>query len=143
MERSPFKYQLTRSIASLSPIEIATISDETLITWLNALVAKLHESRWIAALEAEKAEKQCKTHRKQRNHQKMKKFDMITDRVDSFLMEVLSAYQNPPELTKVIKIVLIILHGNVRVESGFSVNKDILLTNMMERTVIAVVVHEE
>ena len=58
-------------------------------------------------------------------------------------MEVLSAYQNPPELTKVIKIVLIILHGNVRVESGFSVNKDILLTNMMERTVIAVVVHEE
>ena len=69
---------------------------------------------------------------------------MITDRVFScFLMEVLSAYQNPPELTKVIKIVLIILHGNVRVESGFSVNKDILLTNMMERTVIAVVVHEE
>ena len=58
-------------------------------------------------------------------------------------MEVLSAYQNPPELTKVIKIVLVILHDNVRVESGFSVNKDILLTNMMERTVIAVVVHEE
>ena len=68
---------------------------------------------------------------------------MITDRVDSFLMEVLSAYQNPPELTKLITIVLIISHGNARVESGFSVNKDILLTNMMERTVIAVVVHEE
>ena len=68
---------------------------------------------------------------------------MITDRVDSFLMKVLSAYQNPPELTKVIKIVLIISHGNACVESGFSVNKGILLTNMMERTVIAVVVHEE
>ena len=58
-------------------------------------------------------------------------------------MEVLSAYQNPPELTQVIKIVFIISHGNVRVKSDFWVNKDILLTNMMEQTVIAVVVHEE
>ena len=68
---------------------------------------------------------------------------MITNRVGSFLIEVLSAYQNPPELTKVIKIVLIISHGNACVESVFSVNKDILLTNMMEQTVIDVVVHEE
>ena len=118
--RLRLKYQLTRLIASLSPIKIATISDETLITWFNSLVTELHESGWIAALEAEKAEKQYKTLiGNKETIKKMKKFDMITDRVDSFLMEVLSAYQNPPELTQVIKIVFIISHGNVRVKSDF------------------------
>ena len=56
--RLRLNYQLTRLIASLSPIKIATISDEILITWFNALVTALHESLWIAALEVKKAEEQ-------------------------------------------------------------------------------------
>ena len=36
-----------------------------------------------------------------------------------------------------VKIVLILSHGNARVESGFSINEDMLKENMKERTLVA------
>ena len=60
IERSPLKYQLTRSIASLSPIEIATMSDDTLIAWFDSWVSELNTSGLISTLEGEKVEKQYK-----------------------------------------------------------------------------------
>jgi len=39
-------------------------------------------------------------------------------------------------LWQVVRIVLILSHGNAAVESGFSVNKELLVENMEEETIV-------
>ena len=64
----------------------------------------------------------------------MKLFEM-KDRVDTFLSKILG--RESPDLTKVVRIILIMSHGNASVESGFSVNGDIILPNMLAETIVA------
>ena len=58
IERSPLKYKLTRSMASLSPIEMSSINHKILAAWFESLVTELHQSSWITSLKAERAEKE-------------------------------------------------------------------------------------
>ena len=48
------------------------------------------------------------------------KFDIIKDWFDDFYMKILN--QSHIHLCEVIKLYLILSHGNARVESGFSIN---------------------
>ena len=64
---------------------------------------------------------------------KMKDFTLDT-RLDVFYMELLSCHV---ELREVVKFVLILSHGNARVEAGFSINEDALLENMSEKSLTA------
>lgn len=47
------------------------------------------------------------------------------------------AEENAPEAMAVIKMVMILAHGNANVERGFSVNKDCLEQNVSEETIVA------
>ena len=58
----------------------------------------------------------------------MKEFDMH-EGLDLFTMSRLSCHV---ELREVVKLVIIISHVNVHVESGFSANEEILAENMSE-----------
>ena len=58
----------------------------------------------------------------------MKEFNM-DEELDLFTMSRLSRHV---ELREVVKLVIIISHGNARVESGFSANEEILVGNMSE-----------
>ena len=65
---------------------------------------------------------------------KCEHFDASNDRLDDFFIPLLSTHA---ELRDIVKIVLTISHGNARVESGFSINEDMLKDNMKERTLVA------
>ena len=41
------------------------------------------------------------------------------------------------DLKNVVRLVLILSNGNARVDSGFSINSDILLENMLEETIVS------
>ena len=41
------------------------------------------------------------------------------------------------DLENIVGIVMILSHGNARVESGFSINDDMLLPNMLSESIIA------
>ena len=41
------------------------------------------------------------------------------------------------DLENVVRLVLLLSHGNARVESGFSINSDILLENMLKETIVS------
>ena len=58
----------------------------------------------------------------------MKEFNM-DEGLDLFTMSRLSRHV---ELREVVKLVIIISHGNARVESGFSANEEILVGNISE-----------
>ena len=135
LERSPLKYKLTRSMASLSPIEMSSINHKILAAWFESLVTELHQSSWITSLEAERAERQYKELLENKDAMKEMKLFEMKDRVDTFLSKILG--RESPDLTKVVRIILIMSHGNASVESGFSVNGDIILPNMLEETIVA------
>ena len=63
----------------------------------------------------------------------MKEFNM-DERLDVFCMSYLSRHV---KLREVVKLVMILSHGNTRVESGFSANEEMVVENMSEGTIVA------
>ena len=63
----------------------------------------------------------------------MKEFNM-DERVDFLFVSCLSRHV---ELREVVKLVMILQHGNTRVESGFSANEETLVENMSEGSLVA------
>ena len=58
----------------------------------------------------------------------------MVERLDVFYMSRLSCHI---ELKELVKLVIILSHGNARAESGFSVNKEMLVENMSEGSLVA------
>ena len=63
----------------------------------------------------------------------IKEFNM-DERLDVFYMSHLSCHV---ELREVVKLVMILSHGNACVESRFSANEEILVENMSEGSLVA------
>ena len=57
-------------------------------------------------------------------------FKITTDRLDSFLFEVLQNQNESQQLGITMQLILTLSHGQATVERGFSVNKDILALNL-------------
>ena len=102
-------------MASLSPIEMSSINHKILAAWFESLVTELHQSSWITSLEAERAEMQYKELLENKDAMKEMKLFEMKDRVDTFLSKILG--RESPDLTKVIRIILIMSHRNASVES--------------------------
>ena len=97
----------------------------------------MNESGWISNSAAEKAEKQYLVLIQNKDFIKAAgKFDIIKDRVDDFWMKILDS-ASTLDLENIVRIVMILSHGNARVESGFSINDDMLLPNMLSESIIA------
>ena len=60
-----------------------------------------------------------------------------TTRLDEFYFNRLDKQREYVELWRVIKLILILSHGNAAVESGFSVNGDMLVENLHESSLVA------
>ena len=60
----------------------------------------------------------------------------MDERIDDLYMTLLERFQFA-DLEDVVNIVLILSHGNARVESGFSINEQIRQTNMKEQSLVA------
>ena len=136
-ERCPLKFKLTRPISSLSPQEISAKSDDVLKQRFGKLCEILHENNWLTTQNAEKAEKQYAELLDNKDFRKAaEKFDLITDRVDVFWSEICDS-NGTIDLENIMQLVLILSHGNARVESGFSINGDILLPNQLCESIVA------
>ena len=100
----------------------------------------LHEQKWVNASEADIATLQydelCRI-AKTLYEKEFKEFDMYKSRLDDFMVSILSDKEDLAVLYEVIQMVLILSHGNAQVESGFSINGDILSENLQEESVVA------
>ena len=67
----------------------------------------------------------------------MKCFDIQSDRVDELYSKLLSRSKDFAELWFIVRQVLILSHGNARVESGCSINKSLLQENMKNESLVA------
>lgn len=64
-------------------------------------------------------------------------FSRTDNRLDHFYYSIIGNDTDSSELWSVVKMILILSHGNASVESGFSINGSILVENMHEESVVA------
>ena len=94
-------------------------------------------TKHITSIQADAALKQFKTLLSvEKLKTALNNFDRNSDRVDCLFAEHIydAGYQ---ELWHIVLIVLKLGHGNAQVESGFSVNKDLLVPNLQQRSLVA------
>lgn len=139
LERSPLKYSLVKGISSLDPELIykrPKIEEERMKIGLKILF----NNNWVDEGVAERALQQFSTFCKASNlgeELKDKFANFLKDegkdknRLDDFYLDSMSECKYK-DLWMVTQLILIISHGNADVESGFSINKGMLVENLHE-----------
>lgn len=136
-EKAPLNYLLMRSLSVLDPRELIKskeISTRKLTTVLRLLV----ETGRIE-------EKSCDEILREFGHfydpslmsvsDSFRNFNPESGSLDEFYHEVLSSKAEWHHL--VVKLLLILSHGQATVERGFSVNKEVMVENLKEHSLIA------
>lgn len=136
LERSCLKYPLTEALSCFSPFAILkSVSDS--VGQMTKLLEILHENRYVSAQNADAAKRQYAAMVESGDFiSACKRFD-FKNRLDQFFFENVGCQEESEELWQVIKIVLVVSHGNARVEGGFSVNKECLTPNLKQDTLKA------
>ena len=138
-ERCPLRYSIVRNSSALSPNsmveekELSKMKFQGLLEWLCKL-------KWLTADEADNANQQfdevvdteCPKHR-----EKFASFDKLSDAVDVFLSSFLHKIPKYKVFWKVCSIIFVLSHGQSAVERGFSINKELLVENLQEKSLVS------
>ena len=129
-ERSPLKSIVIRSVASLSPCNMAK-SSEVSIKKFEKLVD--HEKQHISSQQCDDSKSQYDKFLDdvvKANKESLSNFDSNVSRVDQFIGAFLNGAKEFKSLWLISKFVFTLAHGQARIEQGFSVSKDELCVNM-------------
>lgn len=134
--RSPLKYELTQAISCLDP-RIAKNPDLRKTRFSEALDIFI-DSKWLNGINADKIQKQFeKVCKNDLFIETLKDFDKGEDRLDDLWIKRLIKSEESQELVNYLQMIFILSHGNASVERGFSVNKECLVENLEEESLIA------
>lgn len=141
LDKSPLKYTLVKGLTSLNP-QIIYQQPSLGQTRMESVLETLHAANRISENVADRAKAQYSSlccEAKEALETKFKEYISSGDnlRLDIFFAEILAETKKYTELWQVIKLCLILSHGNAAVESGFSINKSMLIENMHEESIIA------
>ena len=139
IERCPLKYNTVGFLSCLDPRTMIHHA-ETAGTKFQNLLSKLLSLRRFSAQECDDAKRQFELFLrkiKRYNKDECKKFDPASQRLDTFYFELLGHEDEFAVLWQVVKLVLILSHGQADVERGFSINKDVVSFNMDTETLCA------
>lgn len=135
-ERCCLNFPLTQAVSSISP-KVISKSITTSQARMTSLLGQLHENLYISSETADVVKRQFDKLLETPDFKFRCQAFVFSDRLDEFYSEMLVGRADYTELWVVIKIVLILSHGNARVEAGFSINSDSLVTNLKEETLQA------
>ena len=117
-------------------------SQDAAASKMEKLITVLAGSNWITAHEGDEALREYKnlvTNMVKDKRDEMITFNIVKQGLDSYFTDYIekSASKEYNTIWKVIKMMLILSHGQAQVERGFSVNKDLSKDNMSPDTIIA------
>ena len=138
-ERSPIQYSFARKLASLDP-HLVICESEKVEKMFKEVLTKLVDTKWIKNEQADCIWIQYKkfvSDAKQFHHNDFSSFSLEENRLDAFYFELLSGNRDFKELWDTMKFLLTLSHGQAIVERGFSVNKEVLVPNLKEVSLVA------
>ena len=133
--KSPLNKKLVRGFSFLDP---SLFGKQLCISRLNLCLQECVSEMWLSGLEADEAKKQfmlltCDS----RIIDKALQFNRTTDRLDEFWLLILKEKPAARALDTFIRKILTLSHGQASIERGFSINKDAIVENQKESSLIA------
>ncbi|XP_063221071.1 uncharacterized protein LOC134530286 [Bacillus rossius redtenbacheri] len=136
MQKSPLKYPLTKALNCLNPCHMSTNADAC--KQLTSALEIVLKANLFSATTVERADREYKVLCSQPLvMEDLKTYSRSETRLDAFWMKLIDGKKEYENLVPVVKLLLTVSHGNAPLERGFSVNKEILVENMKETSVIA------
>ena len=135
IDRCPLKYPLVTYLSSLNPPKM--ISDAT--AKFEKILPILMNGNWRSAGECDELLSKYKAflvQMKQDHAVDFRDFTPDSRRLDTFLGNYMQDHIQFAKLWDIFKMLLTISHGQASVERGYSVNKDMLIENLHEKTVV-------
>lgn len=135
-EKCPLNHNIVRGASSLSPSVMRT--PKTARVRVQIALEALTNANFISDTACERIKTEYMELIQNCNVVKMlEKFSRKRDSLDVFLMELCKEYKCSKDLIEFIKIILVMFHGNAEVERSFSINKNFLIENLEEDSLIA------
>lgn len=139
LDKTPINYRLVRSMSCLDPRLMAS-EKESCVNKMKRILEILVEARRLKSAECDEVTYQfgqfldyCE------DNPDFENFDPSepTSRVDTLLYEHMAGDKQLAKVWSVVKLLLLMSHGQATVERGFSVNKEVAVENLTERSLIA------
>lgn len=134
-ERSPLSYELTKAASCFDPT--ICLKPNLFSNRVTKLLLILVQKNWISSSVADKVKLQLKEICSRLNTVEKLKSYKKSERIDVLWHDILSSEERCQDAFNVMKMTMILSHGNANIERGFSVNKDCLWDNMKEQTLNA------
>lgn len=135
-DKSPLKYPIVRLSRCLAPKVMAENKSEA-IDIFTKLLQELQKRRIITSENCDSALSQFKVLLSECPATELNKFSRSKDRLDTFYHDLFGTKKQYGDLWKVVKLILTLSHGQATIERGFSVNREVLVENIKEETLIA------
>ncbi|XP_048512809.1 uncharacterized protein LOC125501482 [Athalia rosae] len=136
LQKSPLKFPIVKAISCFNPA--IAIKNDLSCKRLSTALEIFVESNWISGIQANKIDREYKRIISLPTVQEKFKQFKRTERLDHFWMRLIElhgteSYTNLRDFTKK---VMILSHGNAALERGFSINRECLLENQKEKSLI-------
>lgn len=138
-ERSPLKYSLVRALQSLDPRFVA-LHTEKATEKFQVLLRKLLDCKWLTSDMCDNILQQFKRwilDMDNTTKEIFKSYSMKNERLDKFYITYFSNREEYKDLFEMVKMMLILSHGQSAVERGFSINKDMLTPNLAKESLVS------
>lgn len=135
--KAPVNQQLVRSMRCLDPRYMAESKEVCLAQMkriLHHLVGANHVEESVCDDILREFSEFCDFAALQAN---FREFEPITDRVDTLLHSTMGANKAFSKVWHVVKMLLVLSHGQASVERGFSINKELIVENQKEASLVA------
>ena len=138
-ERSPLNFAAVRNAVAWNPHEM--VNEEAIcILRGKKFIQKLFDLKLLTSVESDNAKRELELFIQTVVHQNKDEFSSFNkdkQRLDTFFSKYCSQNADYVNFWKVCKIVFVLFHGQADVERGFSVNKEILVENMLKESLIS------
>ncbi|CAM1305632.1 Uncharacterised protein r2_g1549 [Pycnogonum litorale] len=136
-DKSPAQYQLVRCMDCINPSSLTPKSADVLANQFKNILDALVSSRQVSIYECDKTKYHFECFINQiRNSSEFCSFKREASRLDILYHSVHNDNSSYKELWTVIRLLLLLSHGQATVERGFSINKEITTTNISEQTLV-------
>ena len=138
-ERSPLSYGVVCNPVCFLPREMVNHGATSELRAKN-LIQKFYDLKLLSFQEADKAKQEYQaflTSVAVTDQGKFLSYDMDKNRLNSFLSDYMEGVDKFANLWKVCKIIFTLSHGQADIERGFSVNEELLIENMKQKSLVS------
>jgi hypothetical protein len=138
LERCPLKYPIVRNLTALDPRQIAN-HPLSASSKFEKLLLKLMDCNRLTPSQCDVAKEQYAAFLSEvkQFHKKECSSFSTEQRLDTFYYRLIGEKEETGVLWEVVKMMMLLSHGQADIERGFSVNKAVASDNMDESTIVA------